>query len=63
MPEHEGLMRVFWPTDIATSTAPGVVVGWRNSSLDVVVIAVLDHVEVSTSTTYRNSIEIIDSIM
>lgn len=45
MPEHEGLMRVFWPTDIATSTAPGVVVGWRNSSLDVVVIAVLDHVE------------------
>ncbi|KAI2607852.1 Gpi1-domain-containing protein [Hypoxylon sp. NC1633] len=45
MPEHDGLMRVFWPVDISTSDAPGVIVGWRNSSLDVVVIAILDHVE------------------
>ncbi|KAI6081432.1 Gpi1-domain-containing protein [Hypoxylon rubiginosum] len=42
---HDGLMRVFWPIDITTSDVPGVVVGWRNSSLDVVVIAVLDHVD------------------
>ncbi|KAI0179671.1 Gpi1-domain-containing protein [Hypoxylon sp. FL1284] len=45
MPEHDGLMRVFWPIDVPTSGAPGVVVGWRNSTLDVVVIAVLDHVD------------------
>ncbi|KAI1489239.1 N-acetylglucosaminyl transferase component-domain-containing protein [Biscogniauxia mediterranea] len=45
MPEHDGLMRVFWPADLATSDLPGVIVGWRNSSLDVVVVAVLDHVD------------------
>ncbi|KAI0123792.1 N-acetylglucosaminyl transferase component-domain-containing protein [Xylariales sp. AK1849] len=44
MPEHDGLIRVFWPTDIARSDLPGVIVGWRNSGLDVVVVAVLDHV-------------------
>ncbi|KAF4508480.1 hypothetical protein G6O67_004851 [Ophiocordyceps sinensis] len=42
--EHDGLMRVFWPTDTCTSDRPGVVVGWRNSTLDVFVVAVLDHV-------------------
>ncbi|KAI1103408.1 Gpi1-domain-containing protein [Jackrogersella minutella] len=42
---YDGLMRVFWPIDIPTSDFPGVIVGWRNSSLDVVVIAVLDHVD------------------
>lgn len=47
MPEHDGLMRVFWPADIARSDLPGVIVGWRNSSLDVVVVAVLNHVDVS----------------
>ncbi|KAI0414337.1 n-acetylglucosaminyl transferase component GPI1 [Xylaria grammica] len=45
MPEHDGLMRVFWPSDIVTSDLPGVLVGWRNSDLDVVVVAVLDHVD------------------
>ncbi|KAI0007146.1 Gpi1-domain-containing protein [Xylariaceae sp. FL0662B] len=45
MPEHDGLMRVFWPIDIERSHIPGVIVGWRNSSLDVVVVAVLDHVD------------------
>ncbi|KAI5859882.1 Gpi1-domain-containing protein [Durotheca rogersii] len=44
MTENDGLMRVFWPADIVVSDFPGVIVGWRNSSLDVVVIAVLDHV-------------------
>lgn len=47
MPEYDGLMRVFWPSDITASEAAGVLVGWRNSDLDVVVVAVLDHVEVS----------------
>ncbi|ORY58774.1 Gpi1-domain-containing protein [Pseudomassariella vexata] len=45
MPEHAGLMRVFWPTDIARSDLPGVIVGWRNSDLDVVVVAILHHVD------------------
>ncbi|KAI0206831.1 N-acetylglucosaminyl transferase component [Astrocystis sublimbata] len=42
---HDGLMRVFWPSDIAASDLPGVLVGWRNSDLDVVVVAVLEHVD------------------
>ncbi|KAI1325391.1 n-acetylglucosaminyl transferase component GPI1 [Xylariaceae sp. FL0255] len=45
MPEHDGLMRVFWPLDIIPSHLPGVIVGWRNSALDVVVVAVLEHVD------------------
>ncbi|KAJ2970767.1 hypothetical protein NUW58_g9596 [Xylaria curta] len=44
--QHDGLMRVFWPSDILlTADLPGVLVGWRNSDLDVVVVAVLDHVD------------------
>lgn len=49
MPDQDGLMRIFWPTDIAKSDRPGVVVGWRNSTLDVFVVAILDDVEVGRS--------------
>ncbi|PKS11244.1 hypothetical protein jhhlp_003005 [Lomentospora prolificans] len=42
MPGYDGLMRIFWPADIARSEFPGVIVGWRNSELDVFVVAVLD---------------------
>lgn len=49
MVEHDGLMRLFWPTDIRKSDRPGVVVGWRNSTLDVFVVAILDDVRVSLS--------------
>jgi phosphatidylinositol N-acetylglucosaminyltransferase subunit Q len=45
MVEHDGLMRVFWPTDVPKSDRPGVVVGWRNSNLDVFVVTVLDDVD------------------
>ncbi|KAK3941332.1 N-acetylglucosaminyl transferase component-domain-containing protein [Diplogelasinospora grovesii] len=45
MPEHDGLMRIFWPTDLARSDLRGVVVGWRNSALDVFVVAILEEVE------------------
>ncbi|KAM0337755.1 hypothetical protein ACHAPQ_002804 [Fusarium lateritium] len=45
MVEHDGLMRVFWPTDIRKSDRPGVVVGWRNSILDVFVVAILEDVD------------------
>lgn len=46
MPEHDGLMRVFWPVDLPRSDHRGVVVGWRNSALDVFVLAILEEVEV-----------------
>jgi len=46
MPEHDGLMRVFWPADLPRSGHRGVVVGWRNSALDVFVLAILEEVEV-----------------
>lgn len=42
-----GLMRIFWPTDIARSDKAGVVIGWRNSDLDMVVVAILREVDVS----------------
>lgn len=48
MVEHDGLMRVFWPTDIRKSDRTGVVVGWRNSTLDVFVVTILEDVDVSS---------------
>lgn len=55
-------MRVFWPVDIVQSPLPGVIVGWRNSDLDVFVVAVLDDVEprdvefaLKTGTLLRNA--------
>jgi len=42
-----GLMRIFWPTDIVRSEKPGVIVGWRNSELDMVVVTILFEVDVS----------------
>jgi phosphatidylinositol N-acetylglucosaminyltransferase subunit Q len=48
MPEHNGLMRIFWPLDIPRTNAPGVIVGWRNSELDVLVVSILEDVEAST---------------
>jgi len=49
MPENDGLMRVFWPNDLPRSDLRGVVVGWRNSALDVFVVAILEEVEVCLS--------------
>ena len=46
MPEQDGLMRVFWPADLPRSDHRGVVVGWRNSALDVFVLAILEEVDV-----------------
>lgn len=45
MPEHDGLMRIFWPLDIPRSDSPGIIVGWRNSGLDVFVVAILEDVD------------------
>jgi len=54
MPEYDGLMRIFWPADIARSEFPGVIVGWRNSVLDVTVVAVLDVPDVSLTLRERD---------
>jgi phosphatidylinositol glycan class Q protein len=51
-----GLMRIFWPTDAPTSPDPGVIVGLRNSDLDVLVVAILQHVEV------RNAVSLINIV-
>ncbi|CAK7201846.1 pig-Q [Sporothrix eucalyptigena] len=63
MPERDGLMRVFWPVDIARSELPGVVVGWKNSALDVTVVAILEDADVrnvdfalKAGTLFRNSV-------
>lgn len=44
----DGLLRVFWPYDLPRSSAPGVIVGWRNSELDLFVLTVLEDVEVGS---------------
>lgn len=54
MPEHDGLMRIFWPVDIPKSDSPGIIVGWRNSGLDVFVVAILEDVDVSRKWTIGN---------
>lgn len=43
---NDGLLRVFWPYEVARSNSPGVIVGWRNSEFDLFVASVLEHVEV-----------------
>ncbi|RDL32540.1 N-acetylglucosaminyl transferas-like protein component Gpi1 [Venustampulla echinocandica] len=62
MPDHDGLMRIFWPLDLSRTDAPGIIVGWRNSGLDVFVVAVLEDVDarsvenaLKVGTLFRNS--------
>ncbi|EON65103.1 hypothetical protein W97_04338 [Coniosporium apollinis CBS 100218] len=45
MVTNNGLMRVFWPSDTTCGQQAGVLVGWRNSELDVLVVTVLRDVE------------------
>lgn len=59
---RDGLLRLFWPNTLARSTTPGVIVGWRNSDLDLFVVTVLEDVEVRsvevalrTGTLFRSS--------
>lgn len=47
-------MRIFWPSDAPTDDVPGVLVGWRNSDLDLLVVGVLQGVDVRMNRrTYR----------
>lgn len=42
----DGLLRVFWPNNVARTTTPGVVVGWRNTEFDLLVVAILEDADV-----------------
>lgn len=46
MGTHNGLMRIFWPSDAPNGPFPGVLVGFRNSRLDIFVVSILQEVEV-----------------
>lgn len=43
-----GLMRVFWPLDFPRNNRPGVIVGWRNSALDIFVVDILNGLDVGS---------------
>lgn len=49
MVPNDGLARIFWPSQKIEPEATGVLVGWRNSELDILVAAILFDVEVSGS--------------
>jgi phosphatidylinositol glycan class Q protein len=46
MVTKDGLMRIFWPSDAVVGRSSGVLVGFRNSKLDVLVLSILQDVEV-----------------
>ncbi|RKF58924.1 N-acetylglucosaminyl-phosphatidylinositol biosynthetic protein gpi1 [Golovinomyces cichoracearum] len=46
MPEHDGLLRIFWPLDLSKSDSPGILVGWRNSGLDLFVVSILEGLDI-----------------
>jgi phosphatidylinositol glycan class Q protein len=46
MGTNNGLIRVFWPSNAASVNTSGVLVGFRNSDLDVLVVSILQDVEV-----------------
>ena len=46
MVANNGLFRIFWPSDAPRAQSRGVLIGWRNSDFDVLVIAILQQVEV-----------------
>ena len=45
MVASNGLMRIFWPSDAPTASTPGVLVGWRNSDFDILVVGILHNVD------------------
>ena len=46
MVTHNGLMRIFWPSDAPRELTSGVLVGWRNGEFDMFVVSILLDVEV-----------------
>ena len=58
MVEPNGLLRIFWPSDLPRNKSQGTIIGWRNATLDVFVVAMLQDVEVRPlySYTYKGSL-------
>ena len=48
------LLRIFWPSDVPRNKSQGILVGWRNSPLDVFVVAMLQDVEVRQLRNYSS---------
>ena len=46
MVQADGLLRIFWPSDLPRNKSQGTIIGWRNAALDVFVVAMLQDVEV-----------------
>ena len=42
------LLRVFWPNNLTRATTPGVIVGWRNSETDLLVVTVLEDADIES---------------
>ena len=40
------MLRIFWPSDALKTKDQGVIIGWQNGDLDVLVVTVLQDVEV-----------------
>jgi len=59
----DGLMRVFWPSDAPRGVNTGVLVGWRNSEYDYLVIAILQDVEVSPYSSRRRCMLTLSSLV
>ena len=55
----DGLMRIFWPSDAPRDDIPGVLVGWRNSEQDVLVVGVLQGVDVWDGSSTREETRLI----
>ena len=43
------MMRIFWPLDASRRPDPGLIVGWRNSERDLMVVTILHDIDVSVS--------------
>lgn len=70
MVASNGLMRIFWPSDAPRDSTPGVIVGWRNSDFDILVVGILQNVDPKNVTTalqirslFRNTQYSIDRLL
>lgn len=54
MVDANKLLRIFWPSDAPRGNTQGIIVGWRNSELDLFVISILQNVEVKPSKISRH---------
>ena len=52
MVQANGLLRIFWPSDLPRNKSQGIIIGWRNAALDVFVVAMLQDVEVTPLHSY-----------